>query len=89
MTIHTPKDVLLSGAFKPKLMPPKRGGEDDTLLVDIAQLCLRAQNTPHLRDPLVELLGRIIRESRLEHISRTHPGMIGTLATECEVGRIE
>jgi hypothetical protein len=86
MTIHTPRDLF--PASKLKIMPPKRGGEDDTLLVDIATLCLRAQNTPHLREPLVELLGRIVSESRLEHISRNHPGMIGTLAQECEFASI-
>lgn len=89
MTIHTPRDVLLSGAFKPKISSADVLPEDDTLLVDIAQLCLRAQGRPHLRAPLVKLLGEIIHETNLERISRTHPGLIGTMAQECEFASIE
>ena len=86
----TPRDVLT--AFSPKLpkrLPPPRMTEDDTLLVEIARLCMKAQNVPRLREALVTLLGEIINETNLERISRTHPGMIGTLATECEFARTE
>lgn len=87
MTMHiTPRDVL--PAFKQKLLPPKRLTEDDTLLVDIAKLCAKAQNIADLREPLVKLLGEIIHETNLERVSRTHPGMIGTLAPECEFASI-
>lgn len=83
MTIHqTPRDVL--SAFSPKLpkrLPPPRISEDDTLLVDIGTLCLKAQNRKHLRKALVSLLGDIIRETRLEEIAREHPGMIGSMDT--------
>jgi hypothetical protein len=87
MTIHTPKEVLL-GAFRQKLLPPKRMSEADTLLVDIATLCAKAQNIADLREPLASLLGDIIHEIQLEKTSRTHPGMIGTLAPECEFASI-
>jgi hypothetical protein len=92
MTIHTtPRDVL-SSAFKPKLgkaIPPPRFTEDDSLLVDIRDKIARAQNKPHLHAALVSLLGDALAETRLEHISRTHPGMIGTLSAECEFAKIE
>lgn len=91
MTIQ-PKDVLFP-ASQLKLMPPKRKTEEelaeDTLLDDIAKLCLKAQNSRRLRDALIVLLGRILHESELEKTSRTHPGMIGTLAPDCEFARIE
>jgi hypothetical protein len=87
MTIHTPRDVLL-GAFRPKLLPPKRMSEGDTLLVEIATLCAKAQNIPELREPLATLLGDIIHEIQLEKTSRTHPGLIGTMAPECEFASI-
>lgn len=91
MTIHsTPRDVL--SAFSPKLdkkLPPPRWTEDDSLLVDIRDKIARAQNKPHLHAALVSLLADALAESRLEQISRTHPGMIGTLAPECEFARLE
>lgn len=82
MTIQ-PRDVL--SAFKPKFtkrLPPPRITEDDTLLVDIGQLCLKAQARKHLRKHLVALLGDIINECKLEEIAREHPGMIGTMCSE-------
>lgn len=88
MTIHTPRDVLLSGAFKPKLLPPKRMSEGDTLLVEIATLCAKAQNIADVREPLATLLGDILHEIQLEKTSRTHPGLIGTMAQECEFASI-
>lgn len=91
MTIHqTPREAL--SAFKPMLgqkMPPPRFNEDDSLLVDIRDKIARAQNKPHLHAALMLLLGDAIAESRLEQISRTHPGMIGTLSPECEFPTIE
>ena len=82
MTIQ-PRDVLQ--AFKPaanRRLPPPRITEDDTLLVDIGQLCLKAQARKHLRKHLVALLGDIISECKLEEIAREHPGMIGTMCSE-------
>ena len=88
MTIHTPKDVLL-GAFKQKLLPPKRMSEADSLLIEIRDKIAKAQNIAELREPLATLLADSLHEIQLEKTSRTHPGMIGTLATECEFASIE
>jgi hypothetical protein len=88
MTIHTPRDVLL-GAFRQKLMPPRLLSEADSLLLEIRDKIAKAQNIPELRDPLATLLADSLHEIQLEKTSRTHPGMIGTLASECEFAAIE
>lgn len=87
MTIHTPKDVLL-GAFRQKLLPPRRITEADSLLIEIRDKIAKAQNITELREPLATLLGDCLHEIQLEKTSRTHPGMIGTLAPECEFAAI-
>jgi len=88
MTIHQkPRDVL-SSAFKQKLLPPKRMTEADTLLIEIRDKIAKAQNLPDLSEALATLLADCLHEIQLEKTSRTHPGMIGTLAMECEFARI-
>jgi predicted N-formylglutamate amidohydrolase len=88
MTIHQkPRDVL--PAFRQKLLPPKRMSEADSLLLEIRDKIAKAQNISELRDPLATLLADSLHEIQLEKTSRTHPGMIGTLATECEFAAIE
>ena len=83
MTIHTPKDVLL-GAFRQKLLPPRRITEADSLLIEIRDKIAKAQNISELRDPLATLLGDCLHEIQLEKTSRTHPGLVGILTRECE-----
>ncbi len=47
MTIHSkPRDVLT--AFKPKLLPPKRMTDADSLLLEIRDRIAKAQNMPEL-----------------------------------------
>ena len=85
MTIH-PRDVL--PAFRQKLLPPKRMSEADSLLLEIRDKIAKAQNIAELREPLATLLADSLHEIQLEKTSRTHPGMIGTLAPECEFASI-
>lgn len=88
MTMHiTPRDVL--PAFKQKLLPPRRLSEADSLLLEIRDKIAKAQNISELREPLATLLGDCLHEIQLEKTSRTHPGMIGTMAQECEFASIE
>jgi hypothetical protein len=87
MTIHTPRDLF--PAFQQKLLPPKRMSEADSLLLEIRDKIAKAQNITELRDPLATLLADSLHEIQLEKTSRTHPGMIGTLAPECEFAAIE
>lgn len=89
MTLHQkPRDVLL-GAFRPKLPPPKRLSEADSLLIEIRDKIAKAQNIADLREPLATLLADCLHEIQLEKTSRTYPGLIGTLAAECEFARVE
>jgi hypothetical protein len=36
---------------------------------------------------LLEFIGDALTETKLEHVSRTHPGMIGALSPECEFAK--
>jgi hypothetical protein len=78
--MHTtsPKEVLLP-AFRPKLLPPRRLTDEDTLLIEIRDKIAKAQNIHGLRDPLATLLADALHEIQLEKLSRTAPGMIGVL----------
>ncbi len=78
--MHTtsPREVLLP-AFRPKLMPPKRLTDEDSLLIEIRDKIAKAQNIHGLRDPLATLLADALHEIQLEKLSRTAPGMIGVL----------
>lgn len=82
MTIQ-PREVLLP-AFRPKLLPPRRLTEDDTLLIEIRDRIAKAQNISELRDPLATLLGDALHEIQLEKLSRTAPGMVGVLRPDDE-----
>lgn len=89
MTIH-PRDVL-SRVFTPKLMPPARFTEDDSLLVEIRDRIAKAENIPALREPLRTLLGESLVQMREEDAARS--GLIGILhpelLAECEFARIQ
>ncbi len=85
MTMH-PRDVLT--AFKPKLAPPRRMTDADTLLVEIRDKIAKAQGYAELSEPLATMLAECLHEIQLEKTSRNYPGLIGTLSSECEFASI-
>lgn len=83
MQTTSPKEALLP-AFRPKLSPPSRLTEDDTLLLEIRDKIAKAQNIASIRDHLATLLSDALHEIQLEKLSRTAPGMIGVLRPDDE-----
>ncbi len=70
----TPKQTL-ARAFQKTLRPEY----EDSIIVEIRDLIGKAKRFRHLRVELLNILADEVHEMKLEDVSRSYPGMIGTL----------
>ena len=73
----TPKQML-ARAFQKSL----RDEFEDTGMVELRDLITKLKRFRHLRPGLLSYLADEVHEMKLEDVSRSYPGMIGTLFPE-------
>lgn len=73
----TPKQTL-ARAFQRSLRPEY----EDSGMTELRELIAKLKRLRHLRPDLLSYLADEVHEMKLEDVSRSYPGMIGTLYPE-------